>query len=155
VWIIKLKSSFFFNKYDEKQTHNILTLILHPKYKSLILIWSFIGHEQGVAIVEEYDKRSLFRILLKFYHHFHRLLRGEISFLIEVKKIVMCIFLKWRWTSVNLQKSLSIGIKKIFSHVEMLIFVNNNWPNEVRVSCKSLFSLVKLIEFNVKLKEEL
>jgi hypothetical protein len=86
---------FFLTKYDEKKTHNMLSLILDPKYKSLRLICYFIGHEQGVAIVEEYDRRSLFPMLLKIYHHLHPLLGGEISFLIEVKKIVMCIFLKW------------------------------------------------------------
>jgi len=152
-WLLQVLS--FLTKYNEKKTHNMSSLILDPKYKSLKLIRSFIGHEQRVPIVEEHDRRSLFPMLLKFYHHLHSLLGSEICFLIEVKKIVVCIFLKWWWTLVNLQKSLSIETKKIFSHVEMLIIVNNNWPNEVRASCKPPFSLVKLIEFNLGLKEEL
>ncbi len=126
----------FLTKYDEKKTHNMLSLILDPKYKTLRLICSFIGHEQGVPIVEEYDRRSLFPMLLKFYHHLHPLLGGEISFLIEAKKIVTCIFLKWWWTSMNLQKSLSIETKKIFSHCWDVIFVTNNWPNEIRAISK-------------------
>jgi hypothetical protein len=73
----------FLTKYDEKKTHNMSSLILDPKYKSLRLICSFIGHEQGLAIVEEYDRRSLFPMFSKFYHHWHPLLGGEIGFLIE------------------------------------------------------------------------
>jgi hypothetical protein len=30
---------------------------------------SLIGHEQGKAIVEEYDKRNLFLMLLKYYYY--------------------------------------------------------------------------------------
>jgi hypothetical protein len=33
-------------------------------------------------------------------------------------------------------------------------FVNKNWPNDLKISCKSLSSLVDLIETNVNLKEE-
>lgn len=32
---------------------------------------SFIGCEQGVSIFEEYDRKSLYHMLLKFYHHLH------------------------------------------------------------------------------------
>jgi hypothetical protein len=32
-------------------------------FQSLRLVYSFIGREQGKAIVEEYDKKSLFPIL--------------------------------------------------------------------------------------------
>jgi hypothetical protein len=31
--------------------------------------------------------------------------------------------------------------------------VKKNWPNDPRIGCKPLFSLVELIETNVKLKE--
>jgi hypothetical protein len=31
--------------------------MVNPKFKNLDLVASFIGHEQGVAIVEEYDKK--------------------------------------------------------------------------------------------------
>ncbi len=38
----------------------MLYLVLNPNYKSLRLIFCFISHEQGVVIIEEYDRRSLF-----------------------------------------------------------------------------------------------
>lgn len=58
----------------------MLRLVLNPKYKSLRLIFCFISHEQGVVIIEEYDRRSLF-LTLKCCHHLHPLLKGEASFL--------------------------------------------------------------------------
>jgi hypothetical protein len=43
----------------------MLALMLDPRFKSLILIFSCIHHEHGVAIVEKYDKKSFFPMLLK------------------------------------------------------------------------------------------
>jgi hypothetical protein len=34
-------------------------IMLNPKFKSLRIISSFVGREQGVALVEEYDKKIL------------------------------------------------------------------------------------------------
>jgi hypothetical protein len=48
---------FFFsfsNKY-EKKSHNMFFLLLDPRFKTLYLVFSLIGHEQGKAIVEKYD----------------------------------------------------------------------------------------------------
>jgi len=35
-------------------------LMLNLRFKTLHLVSSLIGHEQGKVIVEEYDKKSLF-----------------------------------------------------------------------------------------------
>ncbi len=43
----------------------MLTLMLDPRFKNLILISSFIDREHGVAIAEKYDKKSFFPMLLK------------------------------------------------------------------------------------------
>jgi len=42
---------------------------------------SFIGREQGVAIVEEYDSKSLCPMLLKCHHHLHPLAEYESVFI--------------------------------------------------------------------------
>jgi hypothetical protein len=42
----------------------MLDLMLNPRFKSLTLIYCFIGHEHRVIIVENYDKKSLFPMLL-------------------------------------------------------------------------------------------
>jgi hypothetical protein len=51
--IIKVIDFFlsFLTRYNEKRTHNLLALMLDPKFKNLRLIFYFIGHEHRVAIV--------------------------------------------------------------------------------------------------------
>jgi len=39
---------------------------------------SFIGCEQGVNIVEEYDRRSLYPMLLKCYHYLHSMVESKV-----------------------------------------------------------------------------
>ncbi len=51
--------------------------MLDPRFKTFHLVSSFIGYEQGKAIVEEYDKKSSFPMLLKFYYHLHPLVEYE------------------------------------------------------------------------------
>jgi hypothetical protein len=38
------------------KAHNMIFLMLDPRFKSLHIIFSFVGREQGVARVEKYDK---------------------------------------------------------------------------------------------------
>jgi hypothetical protein len=66
--------------FEEKKAHNMLSLMLDPRFKSLCLVFSFIGREQGVAIVEEYDSKSLYPMLLKCHHHLHPLAKSESVF---------------------------------------------------------------------------
>jgi hypothetical protein len=39
----------------------------------------FIGHEKGVNIVKEYDKQTLYPMLLKCYHCLHPIARYEVG----------------------------------------------------------------------------
>jgi hypothetical protein len=55
----------FKRKFEKKKSPNMLCLILNPIFKSLHLIYLFIGCEKGVNIVEEYDKQALYPMLLK------------------------------------------------------------------------------------------
>jgi hypothetical protein len=55
----------------------MFTLMLDPRFKTFCLVYSFIGHEQGKAIVEKYDKKSLFPMFLKCYYHLHPLVEFE------------------------------------------------------------------------------
>ncbi len=49
----------------------MLFFMLDPRFKSLCLISFFVGREEGINIVEEYDKKTLYPMLLKGYHHLH------------------------------------------------------------------------------------
>jgi hypothetical protein len=63
----------FLRKYEERKAHNMLLLMLDPRFKNLHLVFSFVGPEQGISIVEENDRKSLQLLLLKRYHHLHPL----------------------------------------------------------------------------------
>ncbi len=39
--------------------------------------------------------------------------------------------------------------------LDKLIFVKNNWPNDLKIGCKFLYNLVDFIEFDVNLEDEL
>jgi hypothetical protein len=61
----------FLKKYEERKAHNMLSLMLDPRFETLHLVSSLISCEQGKVIVEKYDKKSLFPMLLKCYYHLH------------------------------------------------------------------------------------
>ncbi len=67
----------FLKKYEEKKVHNMFFLMLDPRFKTFCLVSSFIGCEQGKAIVEKYDKKSLFHMFLICYYHLHPLVEFE------------------------------------------------------------------------------
>jgi len=51
----------------------MLVLMLDLRLKSFHLVSSFIGCDQGVAIVEQYDIMSSYPMLMKCYYHLHSL----------------------------------------------------------------------------------
>jgi len=61
----------FKKKFEERKIHNMFSLMLDSRFKILRLIFSFVGREEGVSIVDEYCKRTLYPMLLKSYHHLH------------------------------------------------------------------------------------
>jgi hypothetical protein len=63
----------FLKTFDEKKTHNMLALMLDSRLNSIHLVSSFIGCDQGVAIVGQYDMISLYPMLMKCYYHLHSL----------------------------------------------------------------------------------
>jgi len=68
---------FFVN--EERKAHNTLSLMLDPRFKNLKLISSLIGQEQGIFIVQEYDMRSLFPMLLQCHQHLHLVVKFDIT----------------------------------------------------------------------------
>ncbi len=93
---------FFWTKYNERKGHNMLALTLHPRFKRLKLMSSFIGREHGVTTTEKYDRKSFFPMLLKSYHHLHPLSKVESYLFIEGMKIKAQTFLRWFLTPMNL-----------------------------------------------------
>jgi hypothetical protein len=65
----------FLKKYENRKAHNMISLMLDPWFKSLHIVSSFVGREQGVTLVEEYDRKSLYPMLVKCHEHLHPLVR--------------------------------------------------------------------------------
>jgi hypothetical protein len=59
-----LDSFLSFLKKMKQKAHNMLSLMLNCRFKTLYLVSSLIGCEQGKAIVEEYDKCFYFLCFL-------------------------------------------------------------------------------------------
>ncbi len=55
----------------KEKTHYMLALMLRARFNNLCLMFSFIGRDQGVPIVEQYDIKSLYLMLMKCYYHLH------------------------------------------------------------------------------------
>ncbi len=53
-------------KYKNKNTHNMIYLMLDHRFKNLHIISSFVGCEQGVNLVKEYDRKFLYPIFVKW-----------------------------------------------------------------------------------------
>jgi myosin-crossreactive antigen len=71
----------FLKVYDKRKIHNMIFLMLHLRYKSLRIVSSFVGREQDIVFVEEYDRKSLYLILVKCHEHLHLLVRSERNFI--------------------------------------------------------------------------
>jgi hypothetical protein len=48
---------FHLKKIEERKVHNMLSLMLNPRFKILHLVFSFVGQEEVVSIVVEYYRR--------------------------------------------------------------------------------------------------
>jgi hypothetical protein len=55
----------------------MLLLMFDLRFKNLCLVSSYVGKKQGVSIVEEYDKKTLYPMLVKSYNHLH--LIGDVA----------------------------------------------------------------------------
>ncbi len=49
--------------------------MLDLRFKSLRIIFSFVGQEQVVSLVEEYDMKFLYLMLIKCHEHLYLLVR--------------------------------------------------------------------------------
>ncbi len=58
----------------------MFVLMLDSIFKSLRLMFSSIDHEHGVTITLKNDRKCLFFMLLKSYHHLHPLLKAKSYF---------------------------------------------------------------------------
>jgi hypothetical protein len=55
----------------------MLPLMFDPRFKNLCFVSSYVGKEQGVYIMEQYDRRTLYPMLVKSYNHLHHV--GDVA----------------------------------------------------------------------------
>jgi hypothetical protein len=67
----------FLKVYNKRKAHNVISFMLDPRYKSLHIVSSFVGKEQGVVLVKEYDRKSLYPMLVRCHEHLYLLVRSE------------------------------------------------------------------------------
>lgn len=57
----------FMHVIDQKKGHNMLALMLDPKYKSMHLVTSYLEYEATTSLVVDYDEKILLPLLLEAY----------------------------------------------------------------------------------------
>jgi hypothetical protein len=68
----------FLKKYEIKKFHNMF-LMLNLRFKSLHLILFYIVHEENVVIIEEYNNKPVYPMLIKCYNHLHLVLEFAVG----------------------------------------------------------------------------
>jgi hypothetical protein len=58
--------------------------MLDLRFKSLCLISFLIGCEKGVNIIKEYDKRSLYPMIFKWFYYLHSMAKFEVGFVDQI-----------------------------------------------------------------------
>jgi hypothetical protein len=75
----------------------MFSLTLNPRFKKLYLVSSFVGQEEGVNIVDEYDKKKIRPMFLKYYHHLHPMTKFVVC--VDDGSFIMDIFQQTASTS--------------------------------------------------------
>ncbi len=88
VWDILDEFLSFLMKCEEKKAHNMLSLMLDARFKSLRLVFSFINQEQVVSMVENYDKQMFVTMVFEMIVETNELTKESMN-----KKLQMC----WRY----------------------------------------------------------
>jgi hypothetical protein len=70
----------FLKRNDERKIHNMFLLMLYSQFMNFRFMSSFVGHEQGISILEVCDKKSLHLTFLKCYHCLYPMPNYEIGF---------------------------------------------------------------------------
>ncbi len=59
---------YFLRKFEENKAHEMIFLMLDPRFKNFCLTFSFVEKKQGATIIDKYDRKSLYAMLLKCHH---------------------------------------------------------------------------------------
>jgi hypothetical protein len=54
--------------------------MLNPRFENLCIVSSFVKREQAVVLIKEYDRKSLYPMLVKCHEHLHPLVRLDMNY---------------------------------------------------------------------------
>jgi hypothetical protein len=74
---------------------------MDPIFKSLCLVSSFIGCDQGASIVQQYDTVSLYPMFMKCYHHLHPSIESNNGF-VDKKWMTITVWIFFQMTTRNI-----------------------------------------------------
>jgi hypothetical protein len=113
-----------------KKTNNMLLLMLDPQFKSFHLVSSFVDHEQGISITENYDKKLY---ILCFWNVVIIYILCQIAKLnLQTKKLMKIatwIFFKWLLAQVNKSKNKLIKSCWVFGDFKHMLKKLNIFSN--------------------------
>ncbi len=74
--------------------------MLDPRFKNLHLVFSCVGQEECVNIMDEYDKKILHPMFLNCYHHLHPMTKFVVCVdQVDDENFIMHIFQQTACTS--------------------------------------------------------
>jgi len=59
----------FSNSYINAKAHNILVIMLDPRFTNMKVIWDYVGNMVLVDVVSKYDSKVVYPLLLQVYLH--------------------------------------------------------------------------------------
>ena len=71
--VVKVLSPFlsFISSYKLATAHNMLALMLDPRFKELALVGSYLGREVATQVAQEYDQKLFLPLLISVYRKQH------------------------------------------------------------------------------------
>ncbi len=58
----------------------MISVMLNPRFENLCIVSSFVKREQAVVLIKEYDRKSLYPMLVKCHEHLHPLVRLDMNY---------------------------------------------------------------------------
>jgi len=59
----------FSQSYIIAKAHNMLAIMLDPRFKNMKIIWDFVGDSLALQVVAEYDVKIVYPLLVQAYFH--------------------------------------------------------------------------------------
>jgi hypothetical protein len=69
----------FLKSFDFCQIHNMLALMLDPRFKSLQVMKSFVGHNNAIHFIVKYDVKEVILLLMIFFYQLNLIVEAIVE----------------------------------------------------------------------------